>query len=142
METEEEYNYEKKFLTGLMVFVMMAMSFIPAFAQNHQTIRLPKNKVWMTAGDTSRSGNYSYVRASCDSVYPIQGNDTFQRIQVRVKDTKGHVISVEPYTVLKEGAGQKNVTLKEGYLAARTVKFQFRGNSDAEAYAVVNYYGL
>ncbi len=131
---------KRKILTGLMASVIMVMSVMPVFAQTHQTIRLPKNKVWMYAGDINRKGGYSYVNASCETVYPIRGKDTFKKIGVRVKDTKGHVITGE-YT-LTEGGKTKKLKLKEGYYAVKIVKFQFRGNSKKEAYAIVNYNAL
>ncbi len=127
----------RKILVGLMAVVMMATSVTPAFAQTHQKIRLPQNKVWMYAGDINRSGSYSYVAASCEAVYPIRGKDTFKRIHVRVKDTKGHVITSD-YELI-EGGAEKKLKLKEGYYGARIVKFQFRGNTKREAYAIVNY---
>ncbi len=129
----------RKILTALMAVVMMATSVMPAFAQTHQKIRLPKNQVWMYAGDISRTGSYSYVVASCEAVYPIKGADTFKKVQVRVKDTKGHVITAREKTVLTEGKKETKLKLREGYYAAKIVKFQFRGNTKKEAYAIVNY---
>lgn len=129
----------RKILTGLMAVVMMATSVMPTFAQTHQTIRLPKNQVWMYAGDINRTGSYSYVVASCEAVYPIKGTDTFKKVQVRVKDTKGHVITEGEKTVLTEGKKEVKLRLREGYYGTRIVKFQFRGNTKREAYAVVNY---
>lgn len=44
------------------------------------------------------------------------------------------------YVVLTEGNGLTSITIKEGYLSTRNVFFQFRGNSQEAAYAVVDTY--
>lgn len=133
---------KRKIITGLMVLVIIAMNCIPAFAQTNQRIRLSSNQRWDTFGYENRTGDYKEVLAECVTVYPINGADNFKTIQARVRDTTTRVITVDPFTKLTEGKGQKKIEIKNGYLSTPLVQFQFRGNTDAEAYAIVNYYGL
>lgn len=107
-----------------------------------ETLSLPKNQVWVSCG-TVRSGNYSYVSARCYAVYPIDGgSDTFTRIQVQVTNSAGTVISLSSaYTLYETASSSSQLSLKEGYLATKSIQVRFRGNSSAPAYADVYYYG-
>lgn len=133
---------KRKIVTGLTVIALLAMSCISSFAVLNKQIYLPPNQAWMTAGSVTRTGNFSYTKAGCDSVYPTSGSDNFTRIQVRLKNAGGMVISTKASTVLTEGNGTEKIYLREGYMATTPVTFQFRGNSSSAAYAIVDYFGL
>lgn len=133
---------KRKSVTVLTLCGLFVINSIPIFAASNQQISLPKNQAWMTAGSETRTGNFSYARAGCDAVYPETGNDNFSKIQVRLKNSNGSVISKESYTVLTEGNGTEKIYLKEGYMNTSSVTFQFRGNSSSSAKAIVDYNGL
>lgn len=124
-------------IVAMLMFCMMSMS---ALAAINVHISLPKDQVWTDSLDVSRTAGFSYVKASCDSVYPTSGSDNFTKIQVRIVNSSGALIMTSNYEVLKEGDGYKMLYIKEGYLANKTVYLQFRGNSSAAAEAVVNYF--
>lgn len=122
------------------MFCMMSMS---ALAATNVVISLPKDQAWTSRRSMTRTGNYSYVQASCDSVYPTDGgSDNFSKIQARIVDSSGTLIMTKDYVVLKEGDGYQDLDIKEGYQALSPVYIQFRGNSSSAAEAVVNYKGL
>ena len=129
----------KKLVTIITVWAMAFVMAIPSFAAYKQTISLPKNQQWATAGDINRSGNYSTVKARCHSVYPDSGADFFGKIQCRVTNKNGTEISDKVYTLDEGASDYTKITIKEGYLATSPVTFQFRGNKDAAANAVVSY---
>ena len=114
---------------------------MPVFASGSQTISIPKNQNWTSKYSDSRSKSYSYVSAGCESVYPSTGDDNFKKIQVRVVTSQGMLIMNDSYKVLEEGKGVSEIDVKEGYLGLEQVSFQFRGNSNSAAKAVVNYDG-
>ena len=104
---------------------------------------IPAGQVWINR-DTTRSGNYSTVTSRVYAVYPPGGGtDNFSRIQVRVTNRSGVVISEGSYYTLNENnADFTSLSLKEGYLATTNITFQFRGNDpNYSAYADTYYYG-
>lgn len=125
----------------IIIFVMLLTMALPAFATYKQNIFLPKDKKWMTAGHETRNFDYSYVRARCHSVYPESGTDNFTTIKCQVKNSSGTVISKQTYSLKESASSNTKVYIKEGYLSASPVYFQFRGNTNKPAYAVVSYYG-
>lgn len=120
------------------MFCMMAMT---AFADTGVHISLPKDQVWTSGQAVSRTGNYSYVSVSLDSVYPTSGSDYFTKIQAKLVNRIGVLIMTSNYVILKEGDGYQNLHIQEGYLASKLVYIKFRGNTDAAAEAIVNYTG-
>lgn len=130
---------KKKISISIMVILLLFISCIPVFATT-SNYYLPAQQIWTASGVETRTGNYSYVQIGCDSVYPLEGADNFKKIQARIRNVDKAVIMNGSYVVLTEGAGLTNVTIKEGYLGTSTVFFQFRGNSQEAAYAVVTYY--
>lgn len=136
-------NKKKRIITVIVVMAMFCMMSMSVLAVNNVVISLPKDQVWTPKRVVMRTGNYSYVQASCDSVYPTNGNsDNFSKIQARIVDDKGKWIMTDDYVVLPEGGGFQNLNIKEGYLNYKTVYIEFRGNTNSEAEAVVNYDGL
>lgn len=133
---------KKKIITCITIIALVAINNIAVFAAANQQISLPANQVWTAKYTEGRSRRYSYVLTCCDAVYPISGTDNFSRIQVRVLNGSGTVISEQSYTVIQEGAPTSKIPLKEGYLSALSIDFQFRGNSASAAKAVVDYDGL
>lgn len=136
-------NKKKKITTVFVAMAMFCMMSISALAATNVVISLPKNQTWTAKVSMDRTGRYSYVQASCDSVYPTDGSsDNFGKIQTRIVNSSGTLIMTKDYAVLNEGDGYKDLSIKEGYLSLDTVYIQFRGNSSAAAEAVVNYRGL
>jgi hypothetical protein len=130
----------KKLSTAIIVVVASFVMAIPVLAVYQQNIYLPANQVWTTAGTAYRSGNRLNVYARCHSVYPDSGTDKFQIIQCRVLNSSG--VSISDVVRLNETAGGYTaISIYDGYLAASPVTFQFRGNTNSSAYAVVSYQG-
>lgn len=80
----------------------------------------------------------------CESVYPDENiPDTYRIIYCRITDYKGNRISLDSERQLTEGAGvYEQMKIREIYAnVLGTIYFQFRGNSNASAYAVVSYKG-
>jgi len=131
----------KRLFTSFVVFIMMLVMAIPVFASAYQqTITLPANQVWVQAGDIDRSGDFSYIRAKCHSVFPGSGLDLFYTIQCRLVNSSGTEVS-NAYSLDERDSDYTNIYIKEGYLSTSPVYVQFRGNSNAKAYATVSYYG-
>lgn len=107
----------------------------------NETITLAKNQVWNTRSEISRTAKYSYVQAKCVAVYPTSGSDNFSKIQCTVANSSGTAIAAKDYYTLTEGNAYSNMTIKEGSLNVKTVKFKFRGNSSSGAKADVTYVG-
>ena len=134
-------NKKKKITTVIVAMAMFCMMSISALAATNVVVSLPKDQAWTTKKDVTRTGNYSYIEASCDSVYPTSGNDNFSKIQSRVVNSSGTLIMKKDYVVLNEGEGYEELPIKDGYLSLKTVYIQFRGNTSSAAEAVVNYRG-
>ncbi len=134
-------NRKKRIITIIVAMAMLCMMSMTAFADTNVHISLPKDQVWTSSYAVSRTGKYSYVSASLDSVYPISGSDYFTKIQARLVNSVGLLIMTSTYEVLKEGDGYQQLQIKEGYLASKTVYIQFRGNTSSAAEAIVNYLG-
>lgn len=134
-------NTKQRITTIIVAMAMFCMMSMSALAATDVVISLPKDQAWTESKSVSRSGAYSYVWASLDSVYPTGGSDNFSKIQARVVNFKGVLIMTSSYKVLNEGDGYQELYIKEGYLANKTVYIQFRGNSNEAAEAVVNYTG-
>lgn len=134
----------KKIATlGVTTFVMtcmMLLSTVSVMAGMNEKVELPANQVWTKSYPSPRTGDYSRVWANCDSVYPSSGTDHFKTIQVRILNNAGTVIMDKPYESLTEGDDAKAIYIKEGYLGTTTVNFQFRGNNNSAATAIVDYW--
>lgn len=125
-------------VAAMAMFCMMSMSVL---ADMDVVISLPENQVWTSGASIQRTGNYSYVWAGCDSVYPKSGTDNFSKIQARIVDSSGVLIMSKDYEVLSEESPiDTRLFIKEGYLNNRIVYIQFRGNTNKPAEAIVDYY--
>lgn len=135
-------NKKKGIITIITTMAMFCMMTMSALAATDVVIFLPENQVWTSSKPVSRSGSYSYVWASCDSVYPLSGADSFSRIQTRLVNSSDTLIMIDNFVALQEGSGYQRLEIQEGYLDLETVYIQFRGNIKLPAKAVVNYDGL
>ena len=135
-------NKKKRIITIITTMAMFCMMTMSTLAATDVVIFLPENQVWTSSEPVSRSGSYSYVWASCDSVYPLNGADNFSRIQTRLVDSSDTLIMIDNFVALQEGSGYQRLEIQEGYLDLETVYIQFRGNIKLPAKAVVNYEGL
>lgn len=136
-------NGKKTIITLIVLLAIFFMMSMTVLADEYLNVRisLAANQVWTGGYSVTRSGRYSYVSAGLDTVFPSEGNDNFERIQVRVTQFRYgfDALNEEGVVTLKEGSGYQNLTIKEGYLNCTTVYFQFRGNSNKAAEAIVNY---
>ena len=125
---------------GINQNIALAMAFVmalPAFAADNKTIYLPEKMSWMTAGTEAR--NYcDFPTVRCHSVYPESGLDLFSTIRCRLK--RDSVVISDIVHLSERSPDYTTITLKEGYEHVNSVTFQFSGNSNAAAYAVVSYH--
>lgn len=135
-------NKKKRIITIITVMAMFGMMTMSTLAATDVVIFLPENQVWTSSEPVSRSGAFSHVWVSCDSVYPLSGADNFSRIQTRLVNSSDTLIMEDNFVILQEGSGYRHIDILEGYLDLETVYIQFRGNTDLPAKAVVNYDGL
>ena len=135
-------NKKKRITTIIVATAMFCMMAMSALADTKVVVFLPEDQVWTSSMSVPRSGAYSFVWASCDSVYPLTGSDNFSRIQTRLVDSEEMRIMEDGYVVLKEGGGYEKLNIMDEYLDLETVYIQFRGNTYLSAEAVVNYDGL
>ncbi len=137
-------NKKKGITTIIVALAMFCMVSMSALAVSNVIVTLPKNQVWTASKTLQRfSTDYSYVLASCDSVYPTDSSsDNFSKIQVRIVDASGKLIMDKEYEVLEERKLVEALYIKEGHLSENPVYIQFRGNTNAAAEAVVNYFGF
>lgn len=132
----------KNIITGIVVMVMLLTMSMSAMAASDVVVYLPENQVWSISYSDTRSGAYSTATVHCDSVYPIKGSDNFKKMQARLVDSSGTLISAEPYIILEENGLYDILHVDEGYLHLKTIYFQFRGNSKEAANAVVDYFAF
>jgi hypothetical protein len=135
---------QRRLATCFATLAVIGIISLPTFAAENVYVYLPINQVWSDRNETqdSRTGNYNTVSARCHSVYPDTGTDNYSHIQVRVVNAYGTLISNDPYLVLNEGSASPSyLSIKEGYLGLTQVYFQFRGNTNASANAIVSYSG-
>lgn len=126
----------------LSLALMLSSSIVCFAAVGEKNIYIDPNQIWSADYDNtdSRSGNYSTVYARNHAVRPVSGIDTFSTIQCQV--TNGYDYKISDIISLKESnSDYTSISLKEGYLSCTFVGFEFRGNSNAEAYAIVSYDG-
>lgn len=133
----------KRRISGILMTVLVVLSCISVNASNNQVIIIPANQKWTTAGNETRTGNYSYVRARNDSVYPVSGTDNFAIIQCKITNSNGTLLCNKEYYKLDETADSATkISIREGYLTTKKIYFKFRGNTEKPAKAVVSYWGL
>ena len=121
---------------------MLAVTFIPVFAEGYTTIYLAANQYWSKGYGAAHNTNYYLCGAKCHSVAPYSGVDRFRRIQGKVANTYGETIGDEDVYTLTEGATDfTEIKSKDGKLNTPPVYFHFRGNSPEQAVAVVSYTG-
>lgn len=132
----------KTALAALVVAVMLAVTFIPVFAEGYTTIYLAANQYWSKGYGAAHDTNYLLCGAKCHSVAPYSGVDLFRRIQCKVANTYGETIGDEDVYTLTEGATDfTEIKIKNGKLNTSAIFFHFRGNSPEQAVAVVSYTG-
>lgn len=132
----------KTALAALVVAVMLAVTFVPVFAEGYTTIYLAANQYWSKGYGAAHNTNYYLCGAKCHSVAPYSGVDLFRRVQYKVANTYGETIGDEDVYTLVEGATDfTEIKIKDGKLNTPTVYFHFRGNSPEQAVAVVSYTG-
>ena len=94
----------KTALAALVVAVMLAVTFVPVFAEGYTTIYLASNQYWSKGYGATHDTNYLLCGAKCHSVAPYSGVDLFRRIQCKVANTYGETIGDEDVYTLTEGA--------------------------------------
>lgn len=137
-----------KMVTLFLGLLMVVVTVLPAMAlsnsvSNH-VVELPTFQVWTYGGMVSHTPSNQGALVLCESVYPIDGRfDDFQYIRCRITDYRGTVISEDPDKKIKEGTGvYERMRIIEDYANVMSaVYFQFRGNSNAPAKALVSFKG-
>lgn len=135
-----------RLVTGLLGLAMAAVTVLPAMAAQsgvyNKKIDLLANMVWVSAGEVTYDGDdYAGGRALCDSVYPLHGTDNYKYIRCRITEYYGMVITEKPYERIEEGRGYKNIEIKRAYDHYQHIYFQFAGNTDSPAHAIVSFDG-
>lgn len=133
----------KKIVCSLLLVLMSLIAAVPAFATTtQQVISLPANQVWAMAGSDNRSMAYSYVYARNHSVYPKVGIDFYSTIRCRVLSANELILNQNGYYSLEETqTTYTHIDLRQGYLEYNKVYFEFCGNTNSAANAVVSYSG-
>ncbi len=131
---------KKNIITGIVVLAMFYMMSMSAHAVQ-ALYSIPANQVWTGGIPIARSGEVNYVTVSLTSVYPLKGIDTFKKVQARLVNYAGDLVSASESVVLEEGKGDKNIYLDDDYAYFTLVYLELRGNSNAAAEAVINYNG-
>lgn len=136
-----------KLVTGLLGLAMAVTTILPAMAApssvQSQKIELIENMAWVSAGAVTYDGdNYGGGRALCESVYPKSGSDNYKYIRYRITEYYGMVITAKAYERVEEGKGYKTIEIKRAYDHYQHIYFQFSGNSNSSAYAIVSYDGM
>lgn len=83
--------------------VVILMMNISALAASGVLIDIPKNQIWTSSYEVTRTGSFSFVYVACDSVYPVSGVDTFKKIQARITSSTGKLMMDSEFKTLTEG---------------------------------------
>lgn len=132
---------KEKVFSTIAVLGVTAMTCVPVFAGT-VNVTLKANQVWTSKYSVTRSGAVSYVSARCKSVYPASGEDNFEKVQARIVTSSGSLLMDGDYVTLDEkDSSATHIGLMQGMLNTKTVYFQFRGNTDKAASAVIGIDG-
>ena len=119
----------KTALAALVVAVMLAVTFVPVFAEGYTTIYLAANQYWSKGYGAAHNTNYYFCGAKCHSVAPYSGVDLFRRVQCKVANTYGETIGDEDVYTLVEGATDfTEIKIKDGKLNTPTVVQKYDAN--------------
>lgn len=135
-------SMQRIIISVLGVILMLSMGSNAMAMTYAKSITILPNQIWSADYDNTdaRTGNYSTVQARCHSVWPTSGSAVYHKIRCQVTNGYDKVISTV-YKLDKDDAYWTSITLKEGYLSASLVGFEFSGNSNNDAYAIVSYDG-
>ena len=139
---ERNIKRKKIFVSAFLIMMLLTNGIVGLASSGEVSIYIYPYQTWTSQSDNtdSRSGAYSNVYVRNHAVRPTSGIDTFSKIQTRVTNGYGTVIS-DIYTLDESALSSTSITIKEGYLNSDMVGFQFRGNTTKEAYAIVSYDG-
>ena len=136
-------NTIKKIFVGMLTMAVMFIMSSACYAGTRdymQTISLPSNQAWTTAGSGHRSGNFTFVIARTHSVFPNSGVDNLYQCQCKITDTSGTRVCEDNYHVLDEmDSGYTHIPMREGYADTKDILFKFRSDNNNSANAVVSY---
>ncbi len=133
----------KCFIGNFLVAACLITSSMICHAGTYEVpIYILPNQVW--SGDYEHTDSHDpkneYVYARNHTVYPESGKDNFSRIQVQV--TNGFDLLISDVVILNEAdSDMTSIRLYDRWSDTTFVGFEFRGNSDKEAYAIVSYDG-
>lgn len=130
-------------IVNIFVGVFMLVGSFASFAASGEVqIYLYPNQVW--TGDfentDSRTGSYSTVYARNHAVRPISGTDNYTKIRARATNGYGKVIT-NTYILEESASSSTELKIYEGELETHFVGFEFSGNTEHDAYAIVSYDG-
>ncbi|MCR4728924.1 MAG: hypothetical protein K5796_09815 [Lachnospiraceae bacterium] len=135
-------SMQRIIISVLGVILMLSMGSNAMAMTYAKSITILPNQIWSADYDNTdaRTCNYSTVQARCHSVWPTSGSAVYHKIRCQVTNGYDIVIS-SVYKLDKDDANWTSIPLKEGYLSASIVGFEFSGNSNNDAYAIVSYDG-
>ena len=130
----------KTIRTLALVFIMLIVAYVPAFAAVDKVIHLPAGSWNGGYAEWHNSSLGGYVSARCDSVYPFYGGpDTYTKIYVRVWDSDDDPIST--IRVLNEQNATNTSIGIANWETSQYVYFTFKGYDNVEEGAVVSFFG-
>ena len=104
-----------------------------AFAANQWTANdnfdVKKNQVWNKRATLNRSGNVNYVQTNLLAVFPLDNRpDDFTRVITQVINSSIDAAMSSQMTI-NETQGNVSITLLNGTLNRRDIKFRVKGNN-------------
>lgn len=133
------------FIISSIILAAMILSLnnsIAAFADyGNDRIRVPTGcAMHLAKANLTRTGNYSYVTVTADSVYPTDGStDEFTRCRTKLTENKVSPRDISDVWTLTEGISC-NVKIKEGWLQISPFRLYFSGNDERySAYIAYTY---
>ena len=129
-------------LAVITVVVMITVTCMPVLAASNQLVSLAADQIWTKGYGEAHDPAYLHCGAGCHSVYPYSNTDLYTKIQCKVTNTYNVTIAAAPtYTLRESDTWYTPIPLMDGYLTTSTVYFHFRGNTSAQAQAIVSYVG-
>ncbi len=138
---------KKKIISIISSIILAAMilslnNSIAAFADyGNDRVRVPTGcAMHLAKANLTRTGNYSYVTVTADSVYPTDGStDEFTRCRTKLTENKVSPLDISKVYTLTEGVSF-NVSIKEGWLQISPFRLYFSGNDERySAYIAYTY---
>ncbi|MCM1288827.1 MAG: hypothetical protein NC240_11005, partial [Clostridium sp.] len=123
---------KKKSISILGISLLLVMMFsLNSFASSGQnlTVQVGTGSVFVNGvSKASRTGNYNYIYVNVESVYPVEGKDTFTKCKVRIYKCDWTGAAFSNIYTLTEGNGNQTINLYNGGLSCLQFDIRFAGN--------------